>query len=322
MQNVREFEKSSIRKNWQQDSGNDLSRGSLRRGVFPFILFLAAIFFVSSLKADWKNHLRPCEQDKVCTPIAGVDFIYMINLSERLDKLTASLRSLQKYNIVPYRFNAVDGWTLPSTVFSNLQPNPLSPVMNRGRIGCLISHLSVLYDAYKAGYSTIWVMEDDPDILENPHLLSAIIADLDQRDILWDILYTDVETKDSFGRRIYPVSIIPRPGVPAHDLYKRRYPVNDLCTEIGMRFGCYSMIIRRSGIEKILNFFEQNNLFLPIDNELPHVPGLVQITLTKDIVSHRREQMSNTQMSPAQHRTINNKLEKRGNFVKKNISYY
>ncbi len=30
MQNVNEFEKSSIRKNWQQDSANDLSRGSLR----------------------------------------------------------------------------------------------------------------------------------------------------------------------------------------------------------------------------------------------------------------------------------------------------
>jgi hypothetical protein len=30
MQNVSEFEKSSIRKNWQQDSANDLSRGSLK----------------------------------------------------------------------------------------------------------------------------------------------------------------------------------------------------------------------------------------------------------------------------------------------------
>ncbi len=30
MQNVSEFEKSSIRKNWRQDSANDLSRGSLR----------------------------------------------------------------------------------------------------------------------------------------------------------------------------------------------------------------------------------------------------------------------------------------------------
>jgi hypothetical protein len=30
MENVSEFEKSSIRKNWWQDSANDLSRGSLR----------------------------------------------------------------------------------------------------------------------------------------------------------------------------------------------------------------------------------------------------------------------------------------------------
>ncbi len=283
------------------------------RKAVRFFLFLALIFLSHPLESAWQENLRPCEENKSCTSIAGVDFIYMINLKTRTDKLALSLRRLKNYGIIPYRFDAIDGWSLPSSLVSNLQPTPLSRVMNQGRIGCLLSHISVLQDAYISGYNTIWVMEDDVDVKNNPSALSDLISSLDQNGIDWDILYTDVETKDSYGIRRPPTSVIARPGAPRCDLsfYKRRYPINEVCTEVGMRFGCYSMIIRRSGIEKILHYFAENNLFLPIDNELPHVSNLKQITLTRDIVSHRVQQDSNTQMSQRQHQILNQKLERK-----------
>ena len=45
MQNVSEFEKSSICKNWQQDSVNDLSRGSLRNLWISALPEIADQFF-------------------------------------------------------------------------------------------------------------------------------------------------------------------------------------------------------------------------------------------------------------------------------------
>ena len=43
-----------------------------------------------------------------------------------------------------------------------------SLALSRGAIGIILSHLSVLQDAYDAGYETIWVMEDDVEVLQMP----------------------------------------------------------------------------------------------------------------------------------------------------------
>lgn len=40
--------------------------------------------------------------------------------------------------------------------------------LSRGAIGIVLSHLSILKDAYDRGFETIWVMEDDIDIIKNP----------------------------------------------------------------------------------------------------------------------------------------------------------
>jgi len=54
--------------------------------------------------------------------------------------------------------------------------------MSRGAIGIILSHLSVLQDAYDAGYETIWVMEDDIELLGNPHSVSDLISELEPFD--------------------------------------------------------------------------------------------------------------------------------------------
>ena len=67
-------------------------------------------------------------------------------------------------------------------------------------IGCALSHLSVIRNAYDAGYQTIWVLEDDIAVEQDPHRLSALIDKLDSLvgKEGWDILYTDTDRTDSF----------------------------------------------------------------------------------------------------------------------------
>src|ERR1700744_788748 len=73
--------------------------------------------------------------------------------------------------------------------------------LSRGAIGIVMSHLSILQDAYDSGYETIWVMEDDIEFIRNPLVISDLIDKLDT--IVgksgWDILFTDRDTKSQQG---------------------------------------------------------------------------------------------------------------------------
>lgn len=69
-----------------------------------------------------------------------------------------------------------------------------------------------------------------------------------------------------------------------------KYP--DLFPEfrrISGRFMIHSMILKRSGAEKILNFFSSRGMFLPYDDELAFIPGLKMYNLKNPITSHLEE---------------------------------
>ena len=61
------------------------------------------------------RHLKKINpKDKVgYQGIKNIDFIYMLNLDRRPEKFKLSLDQLAQYNIVPFRFSAVDGWEKP-----------------------------------------------------------------------------------------------------------------------------------------------------------------------------------------------------------------
>ena len=54
---------------------------------------------------------------------------------------------------------------------------------------------------------------------------------------------------------------------------------------MGARFGAYSMIVRRSGMEKILDFFRKYGIFLPYDIDFYMPPGIQLYSLIRDVVS-------------------------------------
>ncbi len=253
-----------------------------------------------------------------------IDFIYMINLDERPEKFAKASGGLQIYGIQPYRFSAVNGWNLSIDAIEELGVKfPLKTVkekflgstyyeidgvkyrsneiiqedgrtyfsigLSQGAIGIVLSHLSVLQDAYASGYQTIWVMEDDVEAVDDPRQIPELIRNLDALDTEWDILFTDTDTKDVQGKHVPCRALAARPNfcVETLDAFLQRfYPVSSDLSRTGMRYGAYSMIIRRSGMEKILDYFKTYGIFLPYDMDFWLVPNLKMYSVNKDILSH------------------------------------
>jgi GR25 family glycosyltransferase involved in LPS biosynthesis len=267
-------------------------------------------------KAHHKSHHHKMDE---------IDFIYMINLDERPEKFALASHELALFGIFPYRFSAVNGWNLSTEVLNQvgvkfssdfgqekflgtiyreidgreylgheiLRPNGetfFTLGMSHGAIGIVLSHLSVLQDAYDSGYQTIWVMEDDVEAVHNPRLLSDLIPKLDSLVDDWDILFTDIDTKDRIGNHVPCRAVAARPNVnmePLSSFFQRFYPVSSDFSRIGMRYGAYSMIVRRSGMEKILKYFKNYGIFIPYDMDIWLNPDLKMYSVTQDIVSHR-----------------------------------
>ena len=150
-----------------------------------FFLFFSPIFCSSEISCYLKQipdkHKQPPQ-------IQHIDYIYLINLDQRPEKKEKSLAELAKYQLLAYRFPAIYGWDLSADVLYNigvpftknmegskwaldggndlsleflssrsLGKTLFSSSMTLGAIGCSLSHLSLLQDAYRSGFETIWI---------------------------------------------------------------------------------------------------------------------------------------------------------------------
>ena len=187
-------------------------------------IFLVCLITCSYCFSELVDHLKKADNKSDLHKMKNIDFIYMINLDERPEKFAQSLGEMEPYGIQPYRFSAVNGWQLSLQELNDLgvkytenmvndlwgtcylnEDNfkPHHEIMNvigrnyfchtlaRGSIGILLSHLSVLQDAYDSGYETIWVMEDDIKVIKDPNRISTLISQLDKitEKNGWDILF-------------------------------------------------------------------------------------------------------------------------------------
>lgn len=283
-----------------------------------------SIFFLAcnALSADITDFLKPC-LNKIDPPqVRNIDYIYMINLDQRPEKFESCTWQLNIFGIYPYRFSAVNGWELPLETINEIgvkyEPWMANDVMGtsyliedagrpthglinredrtyfchcmgRGTIGIVLSHLSILKDALDSGYETIWVMEDDIQVIKNPHLISDLIDKLDQ--VVgrgeWDILFTDKDTKNNHGNYVQCTAYARRPNFSPWNpsRFALKYHVDDNFRKISARYGAYSMIIRRSGMEKILNFIKVYGVFLPYDMEYYLMDDINLYTVNDDLVS-------------------------------------
>lgn len=277
--------------------------------------------------AGIEQHFRKLEPKERSSPFRNVDNIYLINLDQRPEKLEICKQELSPYGIFPQRFPAIYGWVLSTQALSEigLKYRPgmwkgREPVFyfpptgngshqyiqlddscygftffsiwtSRGAIGCTLSHLSVLQDAYDAGYRTIWVMEDDISVRDDPHKLSSFIDELDALvgNDGWDILYTDLDhlRVDPNCDFLSQYPMMWRPDMESFDLQilAQITEVGANFFKIGSRYRAHSLILRRSGMKKILDFYKTHNMFMPYDHEIFFAPNLQVFTLRHAIVT-------------------------------------
>jgi GR25 family glycosyltransferase involved in LPS biosynthesis len=158
------------------------------------------------------------------------------------------------------------------------------PRMTHGAVGTALSHLSVLQNAYDAGHQSIWVLEDDVLVRGDPRSISNYIEKLDSLVGCdgWDILYTDGVT---YFEPFTPGTVW-RPDMASID-YDPLYERTDLGEDfykIGGRCQAHSMIVRRSGIQKILEFENSHGIYLPYDIEIAFVPNMRFFNLKHNVV--------------------------------------
>lgn len=288
--------------------------------------FLLILIFNNISYSVLSDHLKKADGKSASHSMRNIDFIYMINLDKRPEKFLQSFLSLSPYGINPYRFSAVNGWELSLEAINDIGlqylPNMTSlfatsyPLeaegktshgfmssegqayfthgMTRGTIGCSLSHISILKDALDSGYETIWVMEDDIEPVKDPLILSELIDRLDAlvgKDN-WDVLFTDQDYRGPNGQYISAYGAVKRPDMDSShaERYSEKYTMNQKIDEnfkkITARFATHSMIIRRSGIKKLLQFSLDHKVFLPYDLENYLVPGINRYSLCYDVVTN------------------------------------
>lgn len=300
---------------------------------YRFINLIVSLVICNLCYCDLIDHFKPVGPKRKPSQMRNIDFIYVINLDRRPERWQDVLKELVPYDILPHRFSAVDGWALPSTVLNDIGvtitpetkrcPKPdkygsyflpdltrinvdldekcygkkfISNHTSRGAVGCTLSHFSILEDAYNSGYETIWVMEDDIRVAENPHIISDLVDRLDGlvgREG-WDLLYTEEGYYPAFGDyRDKNLSVysywIWRPDMFEGDtssLVSHKNIGSDFI-KIGLKWGTRSMIIRRSGMKKILDFAKNQGIFLPIDCELAFIPQMKLFITNRNIVVTR-----------------------------------
>ena len=293
--------------------------------IFKLIITCFALFYCFIPNQGFsqvQDHFKLALGKGVNHSIPNVDFIYMINLDERPEKFQTSREKLEPYGIYPYRFSAVNGWHLTLEAINDLGvcytlampkgimgtcylPNGnfdahhemiskpgrtyFCHCMSRGAIGIVLSHLSILKDAYDSGYETIWVMEDDIEVVRDPLVLSDLIEKLDKcvGKNNWDILFTDQDTRNLSGQYVRCTCAAPRPNyTPDTARLRTTRVINQDFRKIGTRYGAYSMIVRRTGMKKILDFFCKYKLFFPYDMDFCMPNDMQVYTVIEGVVRH------------------------------------
>ncbi len=307
-----------------------------------FFRVIVLFIFCQSLSADLFDHMKKVEGKTSTHTMRNIDFIYMINLDERPEKFAQASGELNQYGIYPYRFSAVNGWKLSLETINDVglkyRPGMTSlfatsfPLEAKGQashgfmkeegkayfghclvpgtIGIVLSHLSILLDAFNSGYETIWVLEDDVVALKDPRILSELIDKLDEtvgRDN-WDVLFTDQNSRRPDGVYIPALGAGKRPDMDCslEERYSEKYTMNKEISEdfrkISARFGAYSMIIRRSGMEKLLRFYAEHKIYLPYDLDYYLPEGINRYSLQYGVVSNFLEALSDNGSPGYQHR--------------------
>lgn len=234
-----------------------------------------------------QNYLRPVK-NHTDPNFDKLDCIYVINLKRRPEKLARMHRVLNKNQLGYTTFEAIDGCKLSDLERRDLQgKNSLS--LHGGHIGCMLSHLSVLLDAYNKNFDLVWILEDDIEVLRPLQLIKNCLTTLNKIDPHWDVFYTDTDSRHPKLGHLVSYDVAPeRPGqtLKPGNYYRYRSVVSRHIMKIRSRFGLYSYFVSKRGIKKIIDYFLCKTIWIPLDMEIHYIPGIKEYSTRQDIVTH------------------------------------
>lgn len=245
-------------------------------GLVGFFCDSSSLFALSTPKGSpIFKFLKTIEITEAQSGLASIDSIYVINLDERPEKWLRTKQAFNERSFHPNRVSAVNGWKLQNQKKIQLS-GPQTIFLSGGEIGCFLSHVSVYQDAVNRGFNTVWICEDDIVFREGGEDIDALVKELSEIDRDWDVLYTDYTTHGTGDQK-------PRPGQPFYEVLS--YPVSDTLLRIHGRHCLHSVIFSKSGLMKILKYFQNLYLWSPIDVDIHYVPGLKEYSVCKDVVT-------------------------------------
>lgn len=222
-----------------------------------FVSFASSILiYASTGTVPIERYLSRDFQPIIPCGLPFVDACFVINLDHRTDRWAYMQEISAREGVAFTRVPAVYGPTLPSNIGSVLgewDEYRRQRVMGIGphALGCMLSHLSVLYRAEQSSLGRIWVFEDDivlhTTLSDVQYLVDAIEAELGSDS--WDIIYTDRRTK--------------------------QVSTSKACFEpVKLRCGTYSMLVSTTGRRKLLDHYRKYGIFRAIDRDLGLIPGM------------------------------------------------
>lgn len=253
-----------------------------------FLLFAFGLYgHIYDYETPTAKYLRNIEISELDSGMPGIDCIYVVNLDARPRKWAVMQDILHGFNLRANRISAVNGWALSKAERDELLGSYRNKSsMNGGHIGCLLSHISIMKDAYNRGFQKIWILEDDTRFNEAPYILPDLLDELNRLDPDWDVFYTDTDVfhpSRKITRNSAPPYFRPDQKYPLGSFYTRRWQVSPNIFRIRYRYGTYSMLISKKGIEKLLYHFTHTYIYSPIDRDMHHVPYIKEYCYTREM---------------------------------------
>lgn len=252
--------------------------------------FVSSIYSLSH-ETNIQNYFTKAESVSESN-LRFVDCIYVLNLAERESKWKNTYEQLQNHPIIFNRFAGINGWKIPKDRLDTFWREqgytsgkyPLVP----GKIGCILSHLSIIQDGYDRGFNAIWILQDDIEVLGDLTNIDTYVQEISELDPDWGLLFTDLDMRRySDPTKPWPaLALGPRGNSSKHSLdwFMQRNNLNQTFQEIRLRYGFHSVVISRHGMKLILDYFKHTQLLEPFDIDIHFIPGLNKYGLRKPLV--------------------------------------
>lgn len=258
------------------------------------LFFLAFFSLQATEQPIFLPYLSKIEQDLLPSNLEKIDRLFVINLEKRKDRLEQIKEIFLPYQVGLNRVNAVNGKNLTDEEMSLLIGHKKAR-LRKSEMGCLLSHLSVLWHSYQMGYQTVWIVEDDVEIKEDLKTISAHIKALEKLDPEWDIFYTDPDFSNRDNEKLKNSG---RRAREDQGLYPRRFfSRRKVCNQfwkINRRWGTHSLVVSKRGVEKIIKYYLAHSIWTAIDIDMHFIPNMHQYTPLLPLVTNRPESDSDT----------------------------